>query len=203
MITPIAFQNISAFKRASLWAPVRHSLVTCYDFKFSCRWLNTSTPCYLLQLTESQLHFTNFQTNKINNITHYHIKIFVKRIPILNFDIKRHSDSSFDVSGWRRLPISSLKKHSILQHYLQVNVRNMQLYNIILTNTVYWDVEPCRSCVNRRIGGTYRLHIQGRNQGERYLSPKRRFTQDLHGATSQNTAFFIVTAEKTSNPTSL
>jgi hypothetical protein len=32
-------------------------------------------------------------------------------------------------------------------------------------------------------------------------SPKRRFTQELHGATSQKTAFFIVTAVKTSNLT--
>jgi hypothetical protein len=31
--------------------------------------------------------------------------------------------------------------------------------------------------------------------------PKRRFTQDLRGATSQKTAFFIVTAVKTSNLT--
>jgi hypothetical protein len=33
------------------------------------------------------------------------------------------------------------------------------------------------------------------------VPPKRRFTQDLHGATSQKTAFFIVTAVKTSNLT--
>jgi hypothetical protein len=33
----------------------------------------------------------------------------------------------------------------------------------------------------------------------RYIPPKRRFTQDLHDATSQKTAFFIVTAVKTSN----
>jgi hypothetical protein len=32
-------------------------------------------------------------------------------------------------------------------------------------------------------------------------SPKRRYTQDLQGATSQKTAFFIVTAMKTSNLT--
>jgi hypothetical protein len=25
-----------------------------------------------------------------------------------------------------------------------------------------WDVVPCRSCVNRRFGGTYRLHLQCR-----------------------------------------
>jgi hypothetical protein len=33
----------------------------------------------------------------------------------------------------------------------------------------------------------------------RYVNPKRRFTQDLQGATSQKTTFFIVTAVKTSN----
>jgi hypothetical protein len=32
-----------------------------------------------------------------------------------------------------------------------------------------------------------------------YVPPKRRFTHDLRGATSQKTAFFIVTAAKTSN----
>jgi hypothetical protein len=33
------------------------------------------------------------------------------------------------------------------------------------------------------------------------VPPKRRFTQDLHGATSQKTAFVIVIAVKTSNLT--
>jgi hypothetical protein len=33
----------------------------------------------------------------------------------------------------------------------------------------------------------------------RYVPPKRRFTQNLHGATSQKTTFFILTAVKTSN----
>jgi hypothetical protein len=35
----------------------------------------------------------------------------------------------------------------------------------------------------------------------RYVPPKRRFTQDKHDATSKKTAFFIVTAVKTSNLT--
>jgi hypothetical protein len=30
-----------------------------------------------------------------------------------------------------------------------------------MTNTVFWDVTPCGSCKNRRLGGTYRLHHQG------------------------------------------
>jgi hypothetical protein len=84
---------------------------------------------------------------------------------------------------------------------------------LLITKAVFWDVAPCRYCVNHRIRGTYRLHLQGRRKnkisasgepawaGANLLSypPKRRLTQYLHGATSQKTAFFIVTAVKTSN----
>jgi hypothetical protein len=34
---------------------------------------------------------------------------------------------------------------------------------INLKNAVFWDVALCRSCVNRRFGGSYRLHLQCRN----------------------------------------
>jgi hypothetical protein len=61
-----------------------------------------------------------------------------------------------------------------------------------MKNAVFWDVEPCGSCVNRRFGGTYRLHLQGRKIRERGTSVSRwQQTQALHGATSQKTAFFI------------
>jgi hypothetical protein len=51
--------------------------------------------------------------------------------------------------------------------------------NYILMNAVFWGVAPCR-----------------------YDPLKRRFNRPhLHGATPQKTAFFIVTAVKTSNPT--
>jgi hypothetical protein len=29
-------------------------------------------------------------------------------------------------------------------------------------NAVFWDVALCKSCVNRRFGGTYHLHLQSR-----------------------------------------
>jgi hypothetical protein len=32
---------------------------------------------------------------------------------------------------------------------------------VTMKNAVFWDVAPCRYCVNRRFGGTYRLHLQG------------------------------------------
>jgi hypothetical protein len=40
-------------------------------------------------------------------------------------------------------------------------------------NAVFWDVAPCRYCVNRRFGGTYGLHLQGRNIRERETSVNR------------------------------
>jgi hypothetical protein len=40
-----------------------------------------------------------------------------------------------------------------------------------------------------------------KSRWRRYVPLKRRFTQDRHGTTSQKTAFFIVTAMKTSNLT--
>jgi hypothetical protein len=33
-----------------------------------------------------------------------------------------------------------------------------------MKKAVFWDMAPCRYCVNRRFGGTYRLHLQGRRK---------------------------------------
>jgi hypothetical protein len=30
---------------------------------------------------------------------------------------------------------------------------------VTMKNAVFWDVETCTSCVNRRFGGTYRLKM--------------------------------------------
>jgi hypothetical protein len=38
---------------------------------------------------------------------------------------------------------------------------------VTMKNVVFWDVALCRSCVNRRFGGTYRLHLQARKLRER------------------------------------
>jgi hypothetical protein len=42
-----------------------------------------------------------------------------------------------------------------------------------MKNAVFWDLAPCRSCLNRRFGGTYRLHLQGRKIRERGTSVSR------------------------------
>jgi hypothetical protein len=44
---------------------------------------------------------------------------------------------------------------------------------LYLENAIFWDVASCRSCVNRRFGGTYRLHLQGRKICERGTSVSR------------------------------
>jgi hypothetical protein len=47
---------------------------------------------------------------------------------------------------------------------------------VTIKNAVFWDVAPCRYCVNRRFGGTYRHHLQGirnpraRNQREQIVA---------------------------------
>jgi hypothetical protein len=62
------------------------------------------------------------------------------------------------------------------QHNKKSNVETMQdrinkIHAILnLKNAVFWDVAPCRSCENRRFGGTYYLHHQGRKIRERGTS---------------------------------
>jgi hypothetical protein len=71
-------------------------------------------------------------------------------------------------------------------------------------NAVFWDVAPCRYCINRRFGGMYRLHLcklslqPPAHAGSSlvdilffllpwrwrcYVPPKRWFIQYLHGPT--------------------
>jgi hypothetical protein len=117
----------------------------------------------------------------------YHFcEILVSVIRVLRFQIKRY---------WDR------------RHNNEVNY-------ILMKKAVFWDVAPYERCVNRRFEGTYRLHLHGRREKKkirergttvircrRYVPPKRRLTQDIHCATSQKTALFIVTAVKTSDLT--
>jgi predicted RNA binding protein YcfA (HicA-like mRNA interferase family) len=44
---------------------------------------------------------------------------------------------------------------------------------VTMKNAVFWDVVPCRSCVNRRFRVMYRLHLQGRKIRERGTSLSR------------------------------
>jgi hypothetical protein len=48
---------------------------------------------------------------------------------------------------------------------------------VTMKNAIFWDVAPCRSCVNRRFGRTYRLHLQGRRIRERGTSVSEQVAQ--------------------------
>jgi hypothetical protein len=68
-----------------------------------------------------------------------------------------------------------------------------------MKNVVLWDVALCRSFVNRRFGGTYRLHLQGRKIREQGTSVSRWLQIETPAdagsplsTTSQKTAFFNV-----------
>jgi hypothetical protein len=57
---------------------------------------------------------------------------------------------------------------------------------VTMKNGVFWDVTPCDSCKNRRFEGTFLSSWWRRRQ----VPPKRRFLQEPHGVTSQNTPLF-------------
>jgi hypothetical protein len=59
---------------------------------------------------------------------------------------------------------------------------------VTVKNAVIWDVAPCKSCVNRRFGGTYRLHLQGRKICE-LASETSAHTRSAR-RTSKKTTFF-------------
>jgi hypothetical protein len=63
-----------------------------------------------------------------------------------------------------------------------------------MKNAVFWDVAPYRYCVNRqspaRVGSS--LVDFSILKMEVYVLPKRRFTRDIHGDTSQKTEFFKI-----------
>jgi hypothetical protein len=44
---------------------------------------------------------------------------------------------------------------------VQHPVRSEAFTAVTMKNVVFWDVALCRSCVDRRFGGTYRQHLKG------------------------------------------
>jgi hypothetical protein len=98
------------------------------------------------------------------------------------------------------------------------------LITIIMMSVVFLEVEPWKSCVNRRFGGSYRLHSEQKEfaiekqrssllnprlqnllpwRWRRHIPPKSWFSETLHVATSQKMALFIATALETSNPNTI
>jgi hypothetical protein len=47
-----------------------------------------------------------------------------------------------------------------LKSYVNIDLVRFEVFTAVtMKNAVFWDAAPCRSCVNRRFGGTYRLHL--------------------------------------------
>jgi hypothetical protein len=53
-----------------------------------------------------------------------------------------------------------------------------------MKNAVFWDVAPCRACVNRRFGETYHHHLEGTKI--RRLQPPAHAGSSLAGGTYRN-----------------
>jgi hypothetical protein len=51
--------------------------------------------------------------------------------------------------------------------FLWQHVRFEGFTVVTMKNADFWDIASCRSCVNRRFGGTYRLHLHGRKMRKR------------------------------------
>jgi hypothetical protein len=76
--------------------------------------------------------------------------------------------------------------------------------NLKLNNSVFWDVAPCGFITNRRVTCNFRVEEITRARKRkwrwrRHVLVKRLLIINPHGAISQKTAFFIVTAARTSN----
>jgi hypothetical protein len=72
-------------------------------------------------------------------------------------------DAGSATTASRRYP--SYIAHNIYVRLVwSLHVRFEVLSVVTMTNAVLWDVAPCRYCINRRFGGTYRLHLQGRRK---------------------------------------
>jgi hypothetical protein len=65
------------------------------------------------------------------------------------------------VRHWLHRKISSEQLH--------VNVGSVVLKAVFMKSTIFWDITPCSPLeVNRRFGGTYSRHLQGRISRARY-----------------------------------
>jgi hypothetical protein len=80
--------------------------------------------------------------------------------------------NKFSFTAKWELEICSHRNIQNLEHYTHC-VRFEVFTAVTLKNAVFWNVAPCRSCVNRRFGITYRLHLQSRRIRQRGISVDR------------------------------
>jgi hypothetical protein len=74
---------------------------------------------------------------------------------------------------WNEVPVVFLSVYRLMLGKCPTVVKFDVFTAVTMKNAVSWDVAPCRSCVNRRFRGTYRLHLQDRKIRERGTSVSR------------------------------
>jgi hypothetical protein len=112
-------------------------------------------------------------------------------------------------SGFNRLEYMTRSLHSDCmprEHKLSFRrFGDVSFFNLIISvrkNADFWDVAPCRSCVNRRFGGTYRLHLQTISYSETSVhtrSTLRHIPEDgiLHSHRRENVKSYTVSVQFT------
>jgi hypothetical protein len=113
--------------------------------------------------TASSFPYIPWQSNFLGNMILAHL---ANIIPNFWYNSKAYYDvhKSQSLDSILSQLISSTSSHL---------VRFEAFTAVAMKNVVFWDVELCRSCVNRRFGGTYRLHLQGRKINEWETSVSR------------------------------
>jgi hypothetical protein len=77
--------------------------------------------------------------------------------PILSFSLSLSTPPLYLLS----LSLSLLQVRGLVNIYYFIGFE--VLTAVIMKSTIFWDITPCSPLkVNRRFGGTYRLHLQGR-----------------------------------------
>jgi hypothetical protein len=85
-----------------------------------------------------------------------------------------------------------MQKLTYFTRNMNNNVRFEVFTAVTMKNAVFWDVAPYSYCVNRRFGGTYRLHLQGRKIPERRTSVRRWLQPRRQGSSVWNGNWYFL-----------
>jgi hypothetical protein len=75
---------------------------------------------------------------------------------------RKNANGKYAITNWNKI-FSNFYSRKEVKYYVRFEVSTA----MTMKNAVFWDVAPCRYCINRRFRGTYRLHLQGRRKIEK------------------------------------
>jgi hypothetical protein len=126
--------------------------------------LSTVLPCYATFAYLWVWHSLE-PRHKYTGITVFG-KFLAWRLPDVGTEFERLSNLWRDAKSVN-ISLNTVTSAPRSSNYLRVPFDRLFQRSFPLKNVVFWDVALCRSCVNRRFGGTYRLHLQGRKIREK------------------------------------